>query len=123
MNNLRQAAIQALDLMEVTLVNLHGYWRGESEKRITALREALADAERGPENQPLAWFRLDEKTNQSFLVWFPSADGKDWKPLYAAPRKPLTPIVHRSMLTSSEEKAYAAGWKAAERAHGIGGRQ
>ena len=51
MSDLRQAAELALDLMEVTLVNLHGYWREESERRITALRAALAE----PEQEPVAW--------------------------------------------------------------------
>lgn len=98
--SLQQAALQALEALEEQVRRIgpefddpfaYGLETDRwalMRKAIAALHEALPQPE---QREPLAWFRLDEKTNEAFLVYFPSADGKDWRPLYAMPRKPLTP--------------------------------
>ena len=122
MNNLRQAAQQALEVLENDAMQRTFAGGVRITNAAIALRAALAEP---VQNEPLAWFRLDEKTNEAFLVYFPSADGKDWRPLYAMPRKPLTDeeiadLWEGQLFHITDLKLATDFVRDIERAHGIG---
>ena len=123
-----QMALEALEQYKGVVVTHHdpeSFRRMEvdggqaARDAIAVLRAALAEP---VQNEPLAWFRLDEKTNEAFLVYFPSADGKDWRPLYAMPRKPLTDeeIERVCVSLGAAMLSFTEVARAIERAHGIG---
>lgn len=136
--SLQEAALQALEALEEQAKRIgpefddpfaYGLETDRwalMRKAIAALHEALPRPE---QREPLAWFRLDEKTNEAFLVYFPSLDGKDWRPLYTAPtpRKPLPEAMNAQCpyaeANPSLRGAYYDGWMQAEAAHGITGEQ
>lgn len=131
--NLRQAAQQALEASDALkrgrgpfdekgVATVPFFYLRELGAAMEQLRAAVAEP---VQNEPLAWFRLDEKTNEAFLVYFPSADGKDWRPLYAMPRKPLSEdeivdIWAGVSMDYDDEINIIELARAIERAHGIG---
>lgn len=82
MTTLREAAQQALEAMTSFESGTNGLYQGEFSAEIAALRAALAE----PVQEPVAWLRvIDGKHTSNDGGNF----GKEWAPLYTAPRKSL----------------------------------
>ena len=76
-----EAMKQALKAMESKYIVNCGAWRLQQDEAITALRQAIAEAEK---QEPVAWVVFDRKNND--IVW--AEEGKKLKPetpLYTAP--------------------------------------
>ena len=136
MTDLRQAAQQALEALEVATNCLDGYYipRGkttlpEIEDAITALKAALAEPVEPVE--PVAWtltktLTKRETTTNGYL-WFSDPVNSSWTPLYAHPpqRKPLTEEEIQAAWDSVDmrhprgNETRIAFARAIERAHGI----
>jgi len=126
MTNLRQAAQQALEALEMMRGKYGEYACLEcdyADSSITVLRAALAE----PEQDPVGWQWLNTCNYRKKLP--ANAIPEHWRPLYTAPipRTPLTDEEMRECAQAVNAEPLAEGWpelikfaRAIERVHGIG---
>lgn len=116
MNDLRQAAQQALECLKGVA---RGKYDGNSAEVCAALEAALA--QQAEPVEPVAWVRLEAwKSGQSWPDdCFTALPAEGLTPLYTAPpqRPPLTDEEIDALPWSGSPRQFA---RAVERAHGIG---
>ena len=115
MTSLRDAAQQALEAMEIAEVDPHS--SDAVYKAITALRAVLE----GPVQEPVAWLRV---IDGRLAINDGGNFGKEWTPLYTAPRKPLAEWQINDLIADIDPEdvcawSFRQGVYAAEKHHGV----